>query len=197
MDGYHVSHDPAQPSTMEPTTGRSLNILDVPKSTSTDYSASSKRHSGREYTEIPKGRSLSPSKIVHPRPSKPYASRRVREADYSISPGPVEHLTSKLEQASLYRYGKVSPASSVGSDLSSRGSGGSSPSSLSSFSSVGSCRCWGVTRSGSRVKIDCGGSRCSYSDARSSDCSSSDSSSDSEIEVREIRPRVRTEVRRR
>lgn len=197
MDGYHVSHDPAQPSTKEPTTGRTLNILDVAKSTSTDYSTSSKRHSSREFMEIPKGRSLSPSKIVHPRPSKPYASRRVREADYSTSPGPVEHLTSKLEQASLYRYGKVSPASSVGSDLSSRGSGGSSPSSLSSISSVGSCRCWGVTRSGSRVKIDCGGSRCSYSDASSSDCSSSDSSSDSEIEVREIRPRVRTEVRRR
>lgn len=197
MDGYHVSHDPAQPSTLEPTTGRSLNILDVPRSTRTDYPASPKRNSGRDLTEIPKGRSLSPSKIVHPRPSKPYASRRVREADYSVSPGPVEHLTSKLEQASLYRYGKVSPASSVGSDLSSRGSGGSSPSSLSSFSSVGSCRCWGVTRSGSRVKIDCGGSRCSYSDASSSDCSSSDSSSDSEIEVREIRPRLRTETRRR
>lgn len=197
MDGYHVSHDPAQPSTREPTTGRSLNILDVPRTVTADYSTASKRNSGREFKEIPKGRSLSPSKIVHPRPSKPYASRRVREADYSMSPGPMEYLTSKLEQASLYRYGKVSPASSVGSDLSSRGSGGSSPSSLSSFSSVGSCRCWGVTRSGSRVKIDCGGSRCSYSDSSSSECSSSDSGSDSEIEVREIRPRLRTGIRRR
>lgn len=199
MDGYHVSHDPAQPSTTEPTTGRSLNILDVPKSVTASVSASSNRHSGRDFVEIPKGRSLSPSKIIHPRPSKPYASRRVREADYSTSPGPMEHLTSKLEQASLYRLGKVSPASSVGSDLSSRGSGGSSPSSLSSFSSVGSCRCWGVTRSGSRVKIDCGGSRCSYSDsdASSSECSSSDSASDSEPEIREIRPRVRAEIRRR
>lgn len=197
MDGYHVSHDPAQPFTKEPTTGRSLNILDVPKSTIADIPAGSKRGSVRQSMEIPKGRSLSPSKIIHPRPSKPYASRRVREADYSTSPGPMEHLTSKLEQASLYKYGKVSPASSLGSDLSSRDSGGSSPSSLSSFSSVGSCRCWGVTRSGSRVKIDCGGSRCSYSDASSSECSSADSSSDSEPEIREIRPRPRVEYRRR
>ena len=199
MDGYHVSHDPAQPCTKEPTTGRSLNILDVPKSAAVEVSAAPKRDSVRQSMEIPKGRSLSPSKIVHPRPSKPYESRRVREADYSVSPGPMEHLTAKLEQASLYKLGKVSPASSVGSDLSSRNSGGSSPSSLSSFSSVGSCRCWGVTRSGSRVKIDCGGSRCSYSDggSSSSDCSSSDSSSESEPEVREIRPRPRGQIRRR
>lgn len=197
MDGYHVSHDPAQPSTKEPTTGRSLNILDVPKVAGTEAPTASKRNSVRQSVEIPKGRSLSPSKIVHPRPSKPYASRRVREADYSTSPGPMEDLTSKLEQASLYKLGKVSPASSVGSDLSSRGSGGSSPSSLSSISSVGSCRCWGVTRSGSRVKIDCGGSRCSYSDDSSSGCSSSDSESDSEPEPRQIQPRQRTEVRRR
>lgn len=199
MDGYHVSHDPAQPFTKEPTTGRSLNILNVPPSVGADVSAASKRNSVRHSVEIPKGRSLSPSKIIHPRPSKPYESRRVREADYSMSPGPMEHLTSKLEHASLYKLGKVSPASSVGSDLSSRASGGSSPSSLSSFSSVGSCRCWGVTRSGSRVKIDCGGSRCSHSDASSSssDCSSSDSASESEPEIREIRPRPRVEIRQR
>ena len=30
IDGYHVSHDPGQSSTTEPTTGRILNILDVP-----------------------------------------------------------------------------------------------------------------------------------------------------------------------
>merc|ERR1712093_352887 len=32
IDGYHVSHDPGQSSTTEPTTGRVLNILDVPPS---------------------------------------------------------------------------------------------------------------------------------------------------------------------
>ncbi len=196
MDGYHVSHDPAKPSTKEPTTGRLLNILDVPKSTVPAAPAAEKRRSVRQSVEIPKGRSLSPSRIVHPRPSKPYASRAVREADYSISPEPMEDLTAKLEQASLYKLGRVSPASSVGSDVSSQCSSVSSASSLSSLSSVGSCRCWGVTRSGSRVKIDCGGSRCSDSDDDSSECSSSDES-DSESEARVVRPRGNAAVRRR
>lgn len=201
MDGYHVSHDPAQPFTKEPTTGRSLNILDVPQSAA-PASLAAKRNSHRQSMEIPKGRSLSPSKIIHPKPSKPYASRRVREADYSTSPG-LDDLTSQLEQASLYnKLGKVSPASSVGSDISSRSSGGSSLSSLSdpSSSGSGSCRCnrYGVTRRGDRVKLDCGGSRCGYSDDSSSDCSSiEDSASDSEPEVRHTRPLRRAEIRRR
>ena len=196
MDGYHVSHDPAQPSTTEPTTGRSLNILDVPGSrvsAAPPASTLSKRGT-RQSAEIPTGRSLSPSKIVHPKPSKPYASRRVREADYSASPG-IDDLTSQLEQASLYQYSN-SPPSSVGSSLSSRSSGGgSSPSSLSSLSDppASHCRCnrYGITRKGDRVKLDCGGSRCGYSDDSSSGCSSENSESDSEPQVREIRPRRR------
>lgn len=201
MDGYHVSHDPAQPFTKEPTTGRSLNILDVPKSSARPESSAVKRNSHRQSMEIPKGRSLSPSKIVHPKPSKPYASRRVREADYSTSPG-LDDLTSQLEQASLYnKLGKVSPASSVGSDLSSRSSGGSSFSSLSGSSSPGGfCRCnrYGVTRRGDRVKLDCGGSRCGYSDDSGSDCSSSSGSDiDSDGDIRYTRPRQRADIRRR
>lgn len=207
MDGYHVSHDPAQPSTKEPTTGRSLNILDVPASKSSAAPASTlssaKRGStNRQSMEIPKGRSLSPSKIVSPKPSKPYASRQVREADYSASPS-MDDIAEQLEQASLYssaKYRNISPPSSVGSSLSSRSSDRSSPSSLSSLSDPssgsGSCRCnrYGVTRRGDRVKLDCGGSRCGYSDDSSSGC---DSESDSEPEVREVRPRQRVETRRR
>jgi len=197
MDGYHVSHDPAQPFTKEPTTGRSLNILDVPSSGSGATPASTLSINKRGSTQthdIPKGRSLSPSKIAHPKPSKPYASRGLREADYSTSPG-MDDLTSQLEQSSLYssKMRNVSPPSSVGSSLSSRSSGGSSPSSLSSLSSVssGSCRCnrYGVTRKGDRVKLDCGGSRCGYSDESSSACSSSESESESEEEAS---PRYRT-----
>ena len=206
MDGYHVSHDPAQPSTKEPTTGRSLNILDVPAGRSGAPASGHSKRESRQSVDIPKGRSLSPSKIVHPKPSKPYASRRVREADYSTSPG-VDDLTSQLEQASLYKLRNISPASSVGSSLSSRSSDRSSPSSLSSLSdpsSAGGCRCnrYGLTRKGDRVKLDCGGSRCGYSDDSSSACSSSEESdSDEEEEERpryqEIRPRQRAEVRRR
>ncbi|KAL9000943.1 MAG: hypothetical protein Q9169_000427 [Polycauliona sp. 2 TL-2023] len=208
MDGYHVSHDPAQPSTKEPTTGRSLNILDVPASKSSaapaSTSSNAKRGSVRQSMEVPKGRSLSPSKIISPKPSKPYASRQVREADYSTSPG-VDDIADQLEQASLYstNYRNISPSSSVGSSLSSRSSASdrSSPSSLSSLSTGSeSCKCnrYGVTRRGDRVKLDCGGSRCGYSDDSSSGCSSgSDSDSDSEPEVRQVRPRQRAEVRRR
>ncbi|MCJ1245881.1 hypothetical protein MMC30_003085 [Trapelia coarctata] len=197
MDGYHVSHDPAQPFTKEPTTGRSLNILDVPSSKSGSVAApplSISKRGNRQSCEVATGRSLSPSKIAHPKPSKPYASRRVREADYSTSPE-VDDLTSHLEQASLYSY-SASPASSVGSDLSSRSSGGSSPSSLSSLSDVstGSCRCnrFGITRKGDRVKLDCGGEKCGYGDDSSSGCSSSDeeSSEDEAPRYREIRPRA-------
>ena len=183
-----------------------LNILDVPgsKSSAAPVSTLNKRSSAaRQSVEIPKGRSLSPSKIAHPKPSKPYASRAVREADYSVSPG-MDDLADKLEQASLYSHRNISPPSSVGSSLSSRSSDRSSPSSLSSLSdpsSVASCRCerYGVTRSGNKVRLDCGGRVCGYGDS-SSDCTSSESESESEDErpvrrtaekarYQEIRPR--------
>ena len=208
MDGFHVSHDPAKPSTKEPTTGRQLNVLDVPRGSggSSVPAPPLSIQSGKRpqmSVEIPTGRGLSPSRIAHPKPSKPYASRGIREADYSVSP--VDDVTSALEQASLYdsRY-SASPPSSVGSSLSSRSSGssarsgGSSPSSLSSLSdrSGSSCRCnrFGITRKGEKVRLDCGGSRCGYSD--DSSCSSDYSSEDdapvsrSKPKVQEIRPRA-------
>lgn len=47
IDGYHVSHNPSEVSTKEPTTGRELNILDVPKSKS---SSSSSHHSSSKHS---------------------------------------------------------------------------------------------------------------------------------------------------
>ena len=210
MDGYHVSHDPAKPSTTEPTTGRELNVLDVPKSGSKASSAPVKRSAVSTTVEVPVGRGISPSRIAHPKPSKPYASRAVREADYSVSP--VDDLTGQLEKASLYSPYSGSPPSSVGSSLSSRSSGNSSPSSLSSLSdnsrgSRCSCKRYGITRKGDKVLLDCGGSRCGYSDDSSSACSSDsdsiiDSSEESEDEpIRRsskpsrsaaIKPRIQT-----
>ena len=199
MDGYHVSHDPAKPFIKEPTTGRQLNTLDVPKSGSGGGSVpapplSFQKQRRQMSVEIPTGRGLSPSRIIHPKPSKPYASRSIREADYSRSP--VDEVTGALEQASLYdSYSSASPPSSIGSSLSSRSSG-SSPSSLSSLSdrSGSSCRCnrFGITRKGEKVRLDCGGSRCGYSD--DSSCSSEYSSDDEPVSkskprVQEIRPR--------
>src|SRR6266699_1776808 len=49
IDGYHVSHNPSEDSTVEPTTGRTLNILDVAKSksSSSHKSSSSGKSSSR------------------------------------------------------------------------------------------------------------------------------------------------------
>jgi len=214
IDGYHVSHDPGQSSTTEPTTGRVLNILDVPhdkssskskssssrhdrEKSSSKHSSSSSKHSSRDKhssrresrrdssltVDIPKGRPLSVSQIQSPKPLTPHATKHILEADYYGAPT-VEELTNRFGAAGLeddYGYDlSGSPPSSVGSSLSSR-SDSDSPSSASSLSdystprssSVGcTCERYGITRGGDRVKLDCGGSRCGYSDDSSSCCSS-------------------------
>lgn len=214
IDGYHVSHDPGQSSTTEPTTGRILNILDVPaekeshksssrskhSSSSSDKKSSSKHHSSRDKhssstsrresrrdslslsVDIPKGRPLSVSQIQSPKPITPHATKYILEADYSAPT--VEELTSRFSAATIeeeYAYDlSNSPPSSVGSSLSSRSDSDSpsSASSLSDYSTPGSSSCtcerYGITRRGDRVKLDCGGSRCGYSDDSDSCCSSED-----------------------
>jgi len=227
IDGYHVSHDPGQSSTTEPTTGRVLNILDVPSEKSSSKSSSSKsssskssssssrhhsekekssssKHSSSKHSsssrdkhssssrresrrdssltvDIPKGRPLSVSQIKSPKPVTPHATKHILEADYYGAPT-VEELTSRFGATDLYDdYGydmSASPPSSVGSSLSSRSDSDSpsSASSLSDYSAGGSSSCscerYGITRGGDRVKLDCGGSRCGYSDDSSSCCSS-------------------------
>lgn len=209
IDGYHVSHDPGQASTTEPTTGRVLNILDVPHEKSSHKSSSkhssdkdkrsskhhsssrdkhtsssSRRESRRDSlsltVDIPKGRPLSVSKIQSPKPLTPHATRHILQADYSAPT--VEELTSRFSSTTVDDYDydlSSSPPSSVGSSLSSRSDSDSpsSASSLSDYSNSGSaCSCerYGITRGGDRVKLDCGGARCGYSDDSSSCCSSDD-----------------------
>jgi hypothetical protein len=194
LDGYHVSHDPAADYTVEPTTGRKLNILDVPggKEPSSAATTSSRRSARRGSTDIATGRALSPSKIQHPKPSKPYASRQIREADFAPN---VDELTRRFAGSRMsddYDGLSSSPPSSVGSSLSSRSSGSTSPSSLSSMSdppSVCHCERYGITRKGDRVKLDCGGSRCGYITESSEDSCSE--GSDSDEEYRHARRAVR------
>lgn len=196
IDGYHVSHNPSEASTVEPTTGRELNILDVPKDKSSKSSKSSSHSSSKTSSrdkhrsskhaslslDIPKGRPLSVSQIVAPKPMSPHATRNILDADY-YDDEQINELTARISSADLddsdYSTDfSTSPVSSSGSSLSSR-SGSSSPSSsLSGYSTpssdYSSCTCerYGITRKGDRVKIDCGGARCGYSDDDSS-CSSS------------------------
>ena len=179
IDGYHVSHDPARESVTEPTTGRKLNVLDIPaaKPSAKPAEAPSKssRHARRSSTaQVAKGRPLDPSEIASPRPTKPHATRYIAEEQFAHPT--VEALAAKFGAAHIEDSEEDSDSDSdsdADSDLpslSSRSSNSSTPSSVSSTSSCCTCERFGITRSGNRVKLDCGGSRCNGSS--DSECSS-------------------------
>jgi hypothetical protein len=180
IDGYHVSHDPAREFTTEPTTGRKLNILDIPVAKSGAAQAApaaskrASRQSRRVSADIPKGRSLSPSQIQCPKPMKPGQVRNIVAGNYE--PATVEALTSRFSRATIDSEDSDSDydsdADSDVPSLTSRSSNSSSPSSVSSSSSCCTCERYGITRSGDRVRLDCGGARCGFSDDES--CSSED-----------------------
>jgi hypothetical protein len=198
IDGYHVSHDPAREFTTEPTTGRKLNVLDIPSSRSpaapavasapSSKSHSHSKHSRRTSEHIPKGRSLSPSQIKSPRPNRPHETRTIAREQYNASS--VDRLTSRMGNTRISsssssnhhhqrHHSSDSDDSSSDSDsdvpslTSSRSSATSSPrstrsggSATSRSSSANSCSCnrYGITRSGNRVKLDCGGEVCGLDD---------------------------------
>ncbi|KAI1396416.1 hypothetical protein F4819DRAFT_475433 [Hypoxylon fuscum] len=195
IDGYHVAHNPSEASTVEPTTGRELNILDVPKDKSSKSHSSSKsssKHSssssrekrsskrGSLSVDVPKGRPLSVSQIVAPKPMSPHATRHILDSDFTEES--IDELTARFgstgfEDEEYINDFSSSPVSSSGSSLSYRSDSSSPSSSLSGYSTpasdCSSCTCerYGITRKGDRVKIDCGGTRCGFSDDESS-CSS-------------------------
>ena len=180
IDGYHVSHDPARESVTEPTTGRKLNVLDIPKASQQPDPGTTKssRHQRRiSSSNVAKGRSLSPSQIQSPKPVKPNATRQITHEKFKHPT--VEELSAKFALQSVSDESEEESSSSEESDsdnesdvpsLSSRSSNSSTPSSASSVSSCCTCERYGITRGGSRVKLDCKGSRCGYSDG--SECSS-------------------------
>jgi hypothetical protein len=183
IDGYNVSYDSTQASTVEPTTGRTLNILDVPSksSKSSKHSSTSSKHSSkskRSSADIPKGRPLSISQIQAPKPINPSKTKHILE-NYSVAPPTVEELTSRFSTTTIgdydYDYEYPSSPSSVGSTISDS-SDLSSASGYSSASSACTCERYGITRKGDRVRLDCGGSVCAYSDMDS--CSSDECDDD-------------------
>ncbi|KAH8881573.1 hypothetical protein GQ53DRAFT_473156 [Thozetella sp. PMI_491] len=199
IDGYHVSHNPSEPSTTEPTTGRELNILDVPKSKSSSKSHHSSSKSSSKHKEsshssrrskhsssglsldIPKGRPLSVSQIKAPKPMSPHATKHILDGEFDE-----DELSRRFETTNFYEdediitdFGATSPVSaSTGSNLSWRSDSSSPTSEMSGYSTplsdCSSCTCerYGITRSGDRVRLDCGGTRCGYDDENSSSCSS-------------------------
>jgi hypothetical protein len=148
-------------------------------------------------SDVPKGRSLSPSQIKSPKPQKPHASAALRSETFA---GPtVEQLAARFAAASVddedseedSEEDSDSDSDSDVPSLTSRSSGSSTPSSVSSTSSCCTCERYGITRAGARVKLDCGGSRCGYSD--SSECSSE---SEDEIKVQRATRRQGVVVRK-
>jgi len=181
IDGYHVSHDPAKDHTTEPTTGRKLNIIDIPaaKSTSSKTTSSAERKAARRVStasnvSVAKGRALSPERIVAPAPQRPGQTRQVIATQYDKTT--LEELNKRFAQQTVEDSSGSEYESDSGSDvpsLTSRSTNSSSPSSVSSGSSCCTCERFGITRTGDRVKLDCGGARCGYSDDSES-CSSED-----------------------
>nr|OQO21552.1 hypothetical protein B0A51_10791 [Rachicladosporium sp. CCFEE 5018] len=185
IDGYHVSHDPARDAVVEPTTGRKLNVLDIPSAGKPAGARDVEKavRQSRRVSDVPKGRALSPSQIKSPKPQKPHASAALRNGSFT---GPtVDQLSARFAAASVNDSKSEEESSEDDSDaesdvpsLTSRSSGSSTPSSVSSTSSCCTCERYGITRAGNRVKLDCGGNRCGYSDA--SECSSE---SEDEIKI--------------
>jgi hypothetical protein len=132
IDGYHCAHDPSEPSINEPTTGRELNVLDVPRdkgsrsssskhggSSSSKSSSGSSRHSSKS-KESSKHRGshnhhmLSPLSIDVPK-GRPLSTSQI-QAPKPISPhaarhilderfadeGSIDELTSRLGSTTIY-----------------------------------------------------------------------------------------------
>lgn len=208
VDGYHVSHDPAKEFVTEKTTGRKLNVLDVPGGPSktskpvprAGLSVQTQNLPSNRYSrEIVRGRGLSPTRIVCPKPQKPYASRQIREADYEVSP--IDDLEERFASSRISDRSRHYASSPSELSDSSSGPEFSEPSSAGTGSSCSSvsptCRCgrFGLTRDGRRVKLDCGGTRCGYGDSSSSECASSSDDSESEDERAKSRKRIQAAIR--
>lgn len=185
VDGFQCTHNSHEESTTEPTTGRKLNILDMPKSKSSHKSSSRSSHSSKDksskhrssHSDIPKGRPLSVSQIKAPKPQSPHATKRILDSDYDV-----DELSNHFATTGLDEYDEdiitdfsSSPLSSTDSDLSYRSDSSSPNSSMSGYSTpdsdCSSCTCerYGITRKGERVRLDCGGERCGYDDSCSSE----------------------------
>lgn len=176
IDGYHTVHNPSEPSTVEPTTGRSLNVLDVGskshrssgKSSSSKHQSSSKdkhhhdrsdrHHHSSSKRDIPKGRPLSVSQIQQPMPVSPHATKHILETDY-MDEEQLDHLTARFGSARLvddeYEPDDYGGDYYVGYENDGYGGGGSSssPSGSSPLSSSVDDSSYMATSSGSDVSI--------------------------------------------
>ncbi|KAH8585964.1 hypothetical protein B0O99DRAFT_558800 [Bisporella sp. PMI_857] len=97
LNGYQVSYDSTRAIAIEPTTGRPLNIFDVPSDEPT-----SNISPGNKHFEIAKGRPLDSSQIRAPIPI-PSGLSRVHSVLFDKASGAVEDLTWQFSAAALTR----------------------------------------------------------------------------------------------
>ncbi|KAH7418640.1 hypothetical protein BKA64DRAFT_763203 [Cadophora sp. MPI-SDFR-AT-0126] len=95
LNGYQVSYDSTNAIIIEPTTGRVLNILDVPS-----YGSTCNTLPRDNQRDIPKGRSLEHSQIVAPVPV-PSGLSRINFILFNESINAVEDLASQFDAAAL------------------------------------------------------------------------------------------------
>ncbi|KAF2150827.1 hypothetical protein K461DRAFT_183392 [Myriangium duriaei CBS 260.36] len=137
IDGTHVSHDPAREATIEPTTGRKLNILDIPGSRSST-TTSSHGYSSHSSKKGARGRGLDPSQIAHPHPNRPYETQAFRTEKFSSREMEAlsrRYAAQRLSDSDSCSSDSDSPGRYSDTSYSSRSSYNSSPSSVSSLGS--------------------------------------------------------------
>ncbi|KJZ71077.1 hypothetical protein HIM_09549 [Hirsutella minnesotensis 3608] len=102
IDGYHVAHNPSVSSTVEPTTGRALNILDVPadKQSSSHKSSSSKSSSKSSSSSSHKSSSKSSSHKSSSSGNKTSSSSR-HHSSSSSKDKDGHHRSSRSSRVSL------------------------------------------------------------------------------------------------
>ncbi|KYK60405.1 GTP-binding protein EsdC [Drechmeria coniospora] len=85
IDGYHVAHDPSIKSTTEPTTGRELNILDVPSDRHHTSSSSSRKSSSSSSSSKSSSSHKSTSKASSSSKASSHKSNRKSSSSSSSS----------------------------------------------------------------------------------------------------------------
>lgn len=172
VDDDHINPDDTRTRTK-------LEFMDIPKDTPEPESHNSS-HGSVIYGITP---CISSIEIQHPQPSKSFDPNVICKTDFA--PG-----TNRLSGGNTGSPLSVGNGSSCYQD-SHRSSGTSqySDSSISTFSSLqpptqenpGKCHCerYGITRTGDRVKLDCGGISCEYLvEVENFDCSESTDNED-------------------
>ncbi|CAI7675777.1 unnamed protein product [Penicillium manginii] len=167
MDGYQISHDEAP-------INRKLEFFDIPSDLLKPDPYNLSQRSGK--FAIPP--CVSSTEIKHPQPSKPFDPNLIYKDDFAPNTNRLSCGTagSSLSDGGASSYSENSHRSSGTSNYSDSSNSTLPPLQSPTQHNLRQCHCdrYGITRTGDRVKLNCGGSRCEYlAVADDSDCSES------------------------